>query len=457
MRDAGRARTVRDAPAAELRLNLVPEVHPIDAAANFGHKVRVEHARPRSKNILRPQVRVRARRRVRGAGQASRRVPEVVAVPADRQVISAARLNIDTPQPQLGDLLVENVELLPGHLRNVDEDVERVPLVLIRAEEQHLVLLQRTAQRAAHLLIRVRQNRLRDEVLGRQLGVAEVAVGAAGELVGAGLRDRVHLHPERSALRDVEHVGDDLEFRDSIAAQLRLGAVADRADARRDLLAVEIQLELVGRADARGVRRHVIGRDALHQHRQLEPVPAGQRHVRHLLPVDVAGHLRRGGVHERRLARDRQGLRDARQLQRERHADVLADEHLHIGIDDRREPAQLRLHFVGAGRDVRNAVLAAFIGHRLIRTARAHLCRGHDRAREHGLRFVGHGAGKRSCVLSERGHRYRERDEQEYDAPYDPSHVAPFAGTLVRAAPRPLIINQCWMSCESAIRCQSRP
>ena len=115
------------------------------------------------------------------------------------------------------------------------------------SEEVRLVLDQRTADRAADLLVRVRQHAVGDEVLGVPLVVAEVAVDAAVVVVGARARDRLHLDAERAALRDVEQVGDDLELGDRLAAELRL-AEARAGDLLRDLLAVEIQLELRDRA-----------------------------------------------------------------------------------------------------------------------------------------------------------------------------------------------------------------
>ena len=54
-------------------------------------------------------------------------------------------------------------------------------------------------------------------------------------------------------------------------------------------------------ADARRVA-DVVGGDALDQLRQLHPVAALERQLLHLPPVDVAGHLRRRRVDERRLA-----------------------------------------------------------------------------------------------------------------------------------------------------------
>ena len=146
------------------------------------------------------------------------------------------------------------MKLWPGSDDGVREDRARLALVFVRREVMDLVLDDRPAERAADLLVLVRQHPVGDRIGRVELVVAEEAVEAAGHGVGARLRDRLHLDAGRSALRDVEHVRDDLEFGDRLAAELRL-AEAGAGDLLRDLLAVEVQLEVVVAADAGAVGR----------------------------------------------------------------------------------------------------------------------------------------------------------------------------------------------------------
>ena len=224
-----------------------------------------------------------------------------------------------------------------------------------------LVLDQRTANSAADLLVRVRQHAVGDEVLGVPLVVAEVAVDAAVVVVGARARDRLHLDAERAALRDVEQVGDDLEFGDRLAAELRL-AEARAGHLLRDFLAVEIELERAIAHAGRGVDG--IGGDALDLHRQLHPVAALQRQLFHLPAIDVAGDLRRADIDERRFAGDGQRFRERRHLHRERQRSILADQQFDVGNDDGRETGEFGLHAIAAGGETAQAILAALVGDR---------------------------------------------------------------------------------------------
>ena len=195
-----------------------------------------------------------------------------------------------------------------------------------------LVADDRPADRAADLLVGVGQHAVGDEVLAVQALVAEVAVEAAVQVVGARARHRLHLDAERAALGDVEQVGDHLELGDRLAAELRLPEAA-AGHLLGDLLAVEIELE--GAVAHPGVGVDVVGGDALDLHRQLHPVAALQRQFLHLAAIDVAGHLGRADVDQRRFAGDGDRLGQRRHLHGEGHRAVLADQQLHVGHDDR--------------------------------------------------------------------------------------------------------------------------
>ncbi len=212
---------------------------------------------------------------------------------------------------------------------------------------------------AADLLIGVGQHAVGDEVFRVEAVVAEEAVEAAGEVVGPGARDGLHLHAERPALRDVEKVGDHLELGDGLAAEARLPEAA-AGDLLGDLLSVEVQLELPITDPRRVV--HGVGRHAAHLHGQFHPVAPLERQFLHLPPVDVATDLRRGDVDERRFTGDRDRLVEGRDLHRERHGAVLADEQFDRFDDDRGEPGNLGLQLVAGRREAPQPILAAVVG-----------------------------------------------------------------------------------------------
>ena len=152
----------------------------------------------------------------------------------------------------------------------------------------HLVAHDRPAERAADLLVRIGQHALGDLVGGVELVVAEEAVDAAAVGVGPRLGDGLHLDTGRAALSDVEQVRHDLELGNSLTAEARL-AEPRSGNLLRDLLAVEIELEHVV-AHARRVD-DVVGGDALHHVRQLDPIAPLQRKRLHLAAIDVAADL----------------------------------------------------------------------------------------------------------------------------------------------------------------------
>src|SRR5260221_5960251 len=123
----------------------------------------------------------------------------------------------------------------------------------------NLVLDDRRAGRAADLLVLIRQPLDGHRIRGVEAVVAEESVDAARGFVGPRARNRLDFDARRAALRDVEHVGDDLEFSDRFAAELRL-AEARASDLLRNLLAVQVELEGIVAAPAWRVR-DVVGCD----------------------------------------------------------------------------------------------------------------------------------------------------------------------------------------------------
>ncbi len=288
-----------------------------------------------------------------------------------------------------------------------------------------LVLHDRPAQRRADLLVRIRQHLLRHQVRGVQRVAAEVAVGAAGEVVRARLGDRLDFHAGRSPLRDVEHVGDDLELGDRFAAELRL-TEPGAGHLLRDLLAVEIELpQIVHRAGADAVA-DVVGGHALDQLGQLHPVASLERQLFHLSPIDVAGHLRGGGVDERRLTDDGQRLGHRGELEGERDRRVLSDQQLDVLELDRRKPGELGLHGVFARRHVLQPVFTFFVGHTHDLAACGLIGGGDVDSGQHGFRFVHRGTDDGGLLRERSGADERHKCDEDHDA--QPTHRA----TLLR-------------------------
>src|SRR5205085_11524712 len=111
--------------------------------------------------------------------------------------------------------------------------------------------------------------------------VAKITSERTGKTVGSGLRDEVDLETRGTALRRIESIGDELEFRDHLLAERRLAPAAHRV---LKLLTVDVGLKLanpvrIPRVDARdGVASDAASR---RQQQQRAPVPSLQRHVLH--------------------------------------------------------------------------------------------------------------------------------------------------------------------------------
>ena len=220
----------------------------------------------------------------------------VVAVP-HRQPALRVELRIDLRTAQIEAVLRVQVpvDVGPGGRERTVGAAEgerlRIALVLPVAEEVDPVFHDRSAHRAADLLILVREDDrlaggvLLNEVRRVPLSAAEITAERAGKRVGSRLRDGVDHHAHRPALRGVEAVGRQLELGNRVAAVARL--VLRAADRQRDRLAVHVRLEIalaILRHLARRVRARAGG-----EHREVHPVAAVNRNVLHLPRIDVAG------------------------------------------------------------------------------------------------------------------------------------------------------------------------
>src|SRR5262249_23672822 len=141
--------------------------------------------------------------------------------------------HLDALRPPQGD--VEH------RVWGVPDRRQRLVLVVKVSEDVKLVLPDGTTEGPRVLLIRVRQHPVKDRIRPGPLAVAEVADEGPRGRVRSGFRHGVHLHTGGPALRRVEAVRDELEFRNCVLAVARL--IAD-AELRGHLLAVNVQLEL---------------------------------------------------------------------------------------------------------------------------------------------------------------------------------------------------------------------
>src|SRR6266511_4306759 len=89
-----------------------------------------------------------------------------------------------------------------------------------------------SSDRSTGLLIGVRQHAPGNRIGRVETVASEIGERGPGSLVGAGLRDRLHLNTDRPPLGDVEQICYDLELCNRFAAEARL-AEARAASPRR--------------------------------------------------------------------------------------------------------------------------------------------------------------------------------------------------------------------------------
>src|SRR5262245_14466780 len=133
-------------------------------------------------------------------------------------------------------------ERLARQIRRAEQNGGRLSFVFERREVMPGVFHDRSSERSTDLLVLIRKTASCDGVRRVERIITKVAVDGARARVRARFRDGLHLHTSRSSLGDVEHAGDDLELRDSLAAELWLSHNRERSVVRH-LLAIEVQLK----------------------------------------------------------------------------------------------------------------------------------------------------------------------------------------------------------------------
>ena len=199
-------------------------VEPVDS--QLLQQIVSRHARPVAGHEVRVVEAFGAARRARGGREEMRVLPVEVVTPHDEMILRR-ELIISSAERVMLERVGWQGNRVAAVDRRADHDRVRFALVFVREEVVHPILDDRSAERRADLLVRIRQHLAGVGVGGVQLVAAEIAVRAAVVAVAAGLRDRLHLHPDRTAHRDVEHVRDDLVLGDCVAADARLTESGD--------------------------------------------------------------------------------------------------------------------------------------------------------------------------------------------------------------------------------------
>ena len=261
--------------SSHVRGLVVAELERVVPQAQLARPTAAADPRPGAKNAGGILALHRRAGRMRVSACRRERVLEARMVRPDAHVVLAAHLVIEAPETRLVRVLAGEGPHLPGQERRLGDRSGQLGLVLERAKKVELVAHDRATERPADLFIRIGQNAFRDGIGGVQFVVTEKPEPRAIQVVRSGLRDGPHLNAGRPSFRDVEQLGDDLEFGNRFLTELRL-AVPSLTQMLGHLLTVEVQLEQFVAADARR-GRDVVRRDPFHQHRQCHPVPTLQR------------------------------------------------------------------------------------------------------------------------------------------------------------------------------------
>ncbi len=326
---------------------------------------------------------------------------------------------------ELGE--VAGAHLHRRHGRHEGEALRQLEALVV-AEEERLVLLQRTADAAAELILIERRLRPggREEVAGVEPIVPVELETRSVEVVRPGLGDDVDDATRGAADFGGVHVGLDFHLRDRVDRRLDDHG-ADVAlvvvDAVQQLVVLVVhravdrdrrRLAAIVGAGAAGERvRHafVRARHELHQPHEVAPV---HRQILHGLLGDQRTERRRIGLHERRLGGDRDVFRNGADLQLHVESRAIARRQRHVrGLG--RESLKLDLHGVAADRQQAEGIVAGAFGRHDTGLVRADVLDGDGHTGQHGAGAVGHAADDVGRGDLSGGHR-REDEATGEDA-----------------------------------------
>ena len=274
-------------------------------------------------------------------------------------------------------------EVLPEK-RDVVRVVDRHEVVrgdvetLERQEIERAIPLQRSAERGAVLLLRVRGLLAIDGLTCRieplemilriERAVAKEEEQVARHRVGAALGHDVDDAAGRLAELGGIRIGEHLEFAHRFLAERRAHAAEGRIvvveAVDRDVVRSRA---LAGERQARGARgsllRRPVGRDAWRQQREPDETSSVDRKTLNLLLRDHGRDDRPLRVDDRRVSRDQHDLLAAGDVQSQADVNQAAERQHDVLEGARREPRQLGADVVGARRERRNQKMSAFVGH----------------------------------------------------------------------------------------------
>ena len=195
----------------------------------------------------------------------------------------------------------------PNDDRRRDDDLAALAPPLVAAEIEHLVSHQRSAGRAAELLLVVghldrRERRLRVPVAGTDHH-ERGSVDGVGAALGDHARDARGVPAELGG----ELIGDELHFLDGFereAAGAQLRRALQREPLRVVVGAVHIRAEVphFAAADVHGVGARPALHDVGVERQESEVVALLDRQILERGAVDGARHFRRGRLHDGRVA-----------------------------------------------------------------------------------------------------------------------------------------------------------
>ena len=252
------------------------------------------------------------------------------------------RLEIDAGRGEVRGRIRRQIHVELREAR-VGADRRAQLLVLVAREIERLVPDKGAAAVDAGLLLIERRD-LSGEERGRVVERTDEVIPAveaepcSAERVAARLGHGVDHGAVHAAVLGVVAVGFDLELLDVLHAVALVRAAAALVG---DVHAVHLILRHVAARRA-GLNRARGAARAGNQRDEPEPVAAVDRQAVHLALLDTPGQLGLLGVHERRLALDRDRFRDGRDLQREVERRRVADREPDAFLRNGAEARQLR-------------------------------------------------------------------------------------------------------------------
>ena len=144
---------------------------------------------------------------------------------------------------------------------------------------------------------------------------------------------------------------------------------------------------------------------AWRQARERDEAPAVERQVDNFPVVDDVAKRRCFAAKERRVGRDRHRLRHTAECQLQIEAGRFAGDDSNALARQRPESAQFQAHPIQAGRQSREHIPAARLGHRQTRRVRSHRGDRHRHTRGGGAILIDHAANQRTGANLRAGRR----------------------------------------------------